>query len=899
MAKASPQNSEFLTRKQIIDGKLKAAGWKVAPHVPGMPLAQYERCAVEEFETANGPADYALCLGGQVVGVVEAKKLSLGPQNVLSQAERYSKGVAPSGAGRDSFGVPFLYSTNGEVIWYHDVRHELNRSRQIAAFHTPEAILGLLAAEFERTTSLVRSMLNDGKRLRPYQREANDAIELAIEARKRHMLVAMATGTGKTFTLVNEIYRLMKSGVAKRVLFLVDRRALAAQAVRAFSSFDAEQGLKFDKVFEVYSQRFQKEDFGEEEKFDPKVMPNSYLTNPKAGDTFVYVSTIQRMTINLFGRDAIFGLGDEEVDADAEPLDIPIHAFDLIVADECHRGYTSSEVSVWRKALDHFDAIKIGLTATPAAHTTSYFKEIVFRYEYERAVREGFLVDYDVVKVKSNVRMKGVFLKEGEEVGIVNPDTGSKKLDIVEDEREFDSSKIEREITSPDSNRKILEELKHYAQEHEARYGRFPKILVFAANDLPHTSHADQLVDTARDVFGRGDSFVQKITGSPTVDRPLQRIREFRNRPTPAIVVSVDMLTTGVDIPDLEFIVFLRPVKSRILFEQMLGRGTRKGEKYPDKSHFVVFDCFDGTLLEYFKQATAITEEQPAPPSKSITDIIEDVWANRDRDYNVRCLAKRLQRIDKEMSGEARDEFAAFVPNGDLASYAKLLPDFLRKEFTDAMALLRNAEFQKLLTGYKRKERVFLVAHGTQDEVSSEWLVRGLDGKEYKPDDYLAAFAGYVKEHQTDIDAIGILLNRPQDWSPEALGQLRDKLKTTPQRFTEDNLRRAHALRYQKPIVDIISMVKHAADQQHPLWSPSERAEQAFTTITAGKTFSPEQQQWLDRIKTHLAANLSIDQEDFESQPVFTHFGGWGRVSVVFKGQLPKLIKELNKAIAA
>lgn len=466
---------------------------------------------------------------------------------------------------------------------------------------------------------------NDRPKLRPYQGEANEAIENAIGDRKRVMLVAMATGTGKTFMAVNEVYRLMESGVARRILFLVDRRALAAQAVRAFASFEAEPGLKFDKIYEVYSQRFQKEDFGEEEKFDPKVLPKAYLENPKIGNAFVYVSTIQRMTINFFGRDAVWG-GEEEIEDDAEKIDIPIHAFDLIIADECHRGYTSSEVSIWRKTLDHFDAVKVGLTATPAAHTTAYFKDIVYRYEYERAVKEGFLVDHDVVTVKSNVRLKGLFLKEGEEVGLVDPHTGAKKMDVLEDERGFDSSAVERDITAPDSNRKILQEIKKYADEHEAKLGRFPKTLIFAVNDLPHTSHADQLVDLARDIFGRGDSFVQKITGSPTVDRPLQRFREFRNRPQPGVAVSVDMLTTGVDIPDLEFIVFLRPVKSRILFEQMLGRGTRKGEKYPDKSHFVVFDCFDGTLLAYFRRVTAITAEQPAPPTRTVKEIIDDIW---------------------------------------------------------------------------------------------------------------------------------------------------------------------------------------------------------------------------------------------------------------------------------
>lgn len=216
---------------------------------------------------------------------------------------------------------------------------------------------------------------------------------------------------------------------------------------------------------------------------------------------------------------------------DQAPL--PIHAFDLIIADECHRGYTAKETAIWRHALDHFDAIKIGLTATPAAHTTSYFKEVVYRYEYERAVREGFLVDYDVVAIRSNVRMQGVFLKEGEQVSVVDAETGNKKLDEMEDGRQFDSAEVEEKVTSPDSNRKILGEVKKYALEHEEQCGRFPKMLIFAVNDLPHTSHADQLVDIARDVFGRGDAFVRKITGSPTVDRPLQRIREFPNRAEP------------------------------------------------------------------------------------------------------------------------------------------------------------------------------------------------------------------------------------------------------------------------------------------------------------------------------------------------------------------------------
>ncbi len=902
MPKASPKTSEKLTRKEIIDQRLTDAGWRIVPEAKfdtSKPLRIYDRCAIEEYQTDNGPADYALCADGKIIGIVEAKKLTLGPQNVLSQAERYARGLADKPFNFRGFGVPFLYSTNGEVIWHHDIRHELNRSHQIAKFHTPQALTEFLQRDLDKACQKLSATPNDHALIRPYQKDANRETEKAIAERKRQMLIAMATGTGKTFTMVNQIYRLMEAGVAKRILFLVDRRALAAQAVRAFASFEPRPGLKFDKVYEVYSQRFQREDFGEDEKFDPKTLPNAYLVNPSAKHAFVYVSTIQRMAINLLGRNAIFDLGDENIDEDAEKIDIPIHAFDLIIADECHRGYTASELAVWRQTLDHFDAIKIGLTATPAAHTTAYFKDVVFRYEYERAVREGYLVDYDVVAVKSNVRMQGIFLKEGETVGIVNPETGASRLDSVEDERQFDATEVEQKITSPDSNQKILEEIKRYAVEHEQQHGRFPKTLIFAANDLPHTSHADQLVNTARDIFGRGDSFVQKITGSATVDRPLQRIREFRNRPQPGIVVTVDMLSTGVDIPDLEYIVFLRPVKSRILFEQMLGRGTRKGEQYPDKSRFVVFDCFDGSLFEYFRKATAMTIDPPQSETRTIIEIIGDIWENRDREYNIRCLVKRLRRIDKEMSAEARKLFSVYIPDGDMGKFATNLPHALRQDFTGTMAVLRKEDFQKLLTNYPRTLRVFIVAEDTEDIVSSEWRVRGADGTEYKPEDYLAAFGKFVQENPAHIDAISILLKRPQDWNTSALSELKEKLEATPQRFTPQHLQKAHEIRYNKALVDIISMVKHAADAQSPLLTASERVEHALEKITAGRTFTPEQQQWLDRIREHLRENLSINKDDFEELPVFNRYGGWGKAYQVFGPKLPEFIKQLNQAIAA
>jgi type I restriction enzyme R subunit len=740
---------------------------------------------------------------------------------------------------------------------------------------------------------------NHHQRLRPYQIEANDAVENAICAGKRRMMLAMATGTGKTYTIVSQIYRLMKSGLAKRILFLVDRRALAAQAVQAFATFDAEPGKKFDQIYEVYSQRIKREDLGEDEKFDFKELPNTYITNPQPGHAFVYVCTIQRMRVSLFGWESGFAARDQDVDdeSDETRLDIPIHAYDVIIADECHRGYTAQEISKWREALEHFDAIQIGLTATPALHTTAYFKDIVYRYEYERAIREGYLVDWDAVRIKSDVRINGIFLREGETVGLIDTETGVESLDRLEDEREFDTTEIERNVTSPDSNKKIIEEIANYARAHEKQYGRFPKTLIFAANDLQHTSHCDMLVDICRDVFERGDAFVQKITGSPNVDRPLKKIREFRNRPNPGIVVTRDMLTTGVDIPALECLVFLRPVKSRILWEQMIGRGTRRCDEI-NKTHFTVFDCFDGGLFEYFKNVTVFEPEAPLKATRTFAEIIDDVYNNRDRKYNVRVLVKRLQRIEKELSGEAREQFARFIPHGDVRGFARDLPQRIEDDFVNVMTILRDPQFQDLLSNYPRAKRGFVVAYETEDEVSSAWVLRDPNGCYWKPEDYLIAFSRYVQENPEHIEAIEILLERPKDWNTDALSDLRKKLRATREQFSEENLRKAHKLKYNKELADIISMIKHAARESEPLFSAEERVERAFAQLTHGKTFTEMQAKWLGRIRAHLIENLTIAREDFDILPIFQREGGWTVANKVFGGNLVTLLQELNEAVA-
>ena len=884
--------SEARTRKQLIDRELSQSGW--APIASFNEGKAYSQGSVEEYPTTSGPADYILFNKGRAISAVEGKKVAVGPQNVLQQAQRYARTIQNTQFNFGEFKLPFIYSTNGKVFWFQDLRHPLSRSREVAGIHTPDALEDILDKNEDASTKWLRDHSIDNDRLRPYQKEAIQKTEQAIINRKRDMLIAMATGTGKTYTIVNLIYRLMKSGHAKRILFLVDRKALAAQAVTELASFEPEPGLKFDKIYETYSQRFRKEDFEEGSDYDPKVLPNEYLTSPKSRDAFVYVCTIQRMRINLFGRqtEEDIYMSDEE---DAGKLDIPIHAFDVVIADECHRGYTAQEDSKWREVLKHFDAIRVGLTATPAAHTTAFFKEIAYRYDYERAVREGWLVDYDAIGIKSDITVNGTFLQQGDEVGVRNTDTGQLVFDNLEDERQLAPETDESEWTAPDRNRKIVKELKKYLLEQEQEFSHFPKTLIFADNDLPHTSHCDILIDMLRDEFGRGDAFVQKITGSPTVDRPLQKIREFRNRQNPGIVVTVDMLSTGVDVPKIENIVFLRSVKSRILFEQMMGRGTRLCPEI-NKTHFTVFDCFGGTLLEYFKQTTSITAETPIKLTVTIREIVQRIADNQDKDYNIKVLIKRLLRIAKNITLESRNQFNHIL-EADIADFATDLKARLDKNWARTIKILQSEDFLDLCENYQRSQRTFIEAVTAVDNVSSEVLFRASDGSELKPSDYIQFFEQFVRENPEHIQALEILLNKPKDFHTKDLKELKIKLESSPvslrDKFSERNLRRA----YHQELADIISIIKHAATGEQ-LMTAETRVKRALEKIKQRIHFTPEQEKWLELIRHHMVANLLLEKDDFDSLPIFTREGiTYNRLNGIFNNKLDEIINELNEAV--
>lgn len=888
--------SEKITRKKRIDIQIGKLGWRIMPYETGLNTSTLSRHAIAEYPTSNGPADYALFVNGKLLGIIEAKKYGIGAQNVLEQAKRYAKGVVHNAGRWGEYMVPFLFSSNGEQVYFVDVRNPQNISRQLQDFYSPQALWEFYTRDEVLSSAWLKETPIGNPRLRPYQKKAIETTEEAIVNGQRKILVAMATGTGKTFTTVNQIYRLLKSKKAKRILFLVDRKALAAQAATSFAAFETGSGLKLNQEYELYSQRFKKEDLEEGEKFDVSVLPNEYLTKPDATKTFVYICTIQRMAINLLGNDAVLGSEDNDNDdeSDAGKLDIPIHAFDVIIADECHRGYTSKESNVWRTVLEYFDAIKIGLTATPALHTVSYFGEPVYRYTVNEAILDGFLAGYDAVKIKSGVLINGVFLKEGEQVGKLDTLSGQLKIEGLEDERQFDASQVERKITVPDTNLKVVKELAKYCLAFEETNNRFPKTLIFAGNDVNNVSHADTLVKFCKEVFKRGDDFVVKITGNANVDRPLEKIRKFRNRPEPKIVVSVDMLSTGVDIPALEFIVFLRPVKSRILWEQMLGRGTRLCTDI-NKEKFTVFDCFDGTLIEYFKDVSNFDFDDLKNDSVPVGEVIRRINENEDRDYNVNVLIKRLRRIEKKISSEGRRQFEAFITDGDIGKFAGNLQSSIENDFSATMRILNDKDFQKLLVQYKKAKAFFIVAHTVQDEVSSQ-LVFEAGEKYLKPAEYLEAFSEFVKDNREKIEAIKIILEKPKEWKTEVLKELRTVLLKN--HFPEANLKRAAQLVHKKHLPDIISLIKNAANNE-PLLEVNERVDNAVKKLFASEALTDEQSAWVEYIKEHLVQNLTLDKEDFEHSPILERHGGWGKFRRLFSDNADTLIKEINAALAA
>ena len=670
--------SESSNRKQRIDPRLKAAGWSIGSFDPTYAASPPKNTAVEEWPTTAGPADYALCETGLVLGVVEAKKLTIGAQGVLPQAERYSRAIKIDIAFPGGFGVPFLYSTNGEEIWFHDVRQPAEPlAARLGVSHPDGAARADADRDFDaRAGDAARDPTARGHSAVPGRGQHRRSSRPSPTGNGR-CCVTMATGTGKTLMTVNEIYRLMKSGVARRVLFLVDRRALAAQAVRAFASLrggarpEVRQDLPGLLAALPAGRLRQRTRSSTPTSCRTRCSPTRSSATPSSTSR-----TIQRMSINLFGGEAALTIGDEAIDDDAEQARHP----DPRLRPDRRRRVPprllgqgtvglAQHARLLRRDQDrpdrHARRAHDGLLREPGrtATTTS-----------GRSARATSSTTTSC-EISSDVRMNGVFLQR-RRTGRPGrprdrePRSSTCSRTSARSTRRRSSGRSPRPTPTARSSKRSSATPRSTRRE----YGRFPKTLIFAANDLPHTSHADQLVDQARDIFGRGEAFVAKITGR--VDRPLQQ--------HPRVPQPAEPRHRGHRRPAHHWRRHPGPGVS----SSSCGRSSRascssrcsaaapaRASSTRTRDHFVVFDCFDGTLLEYFR-----------------TDHWHDRRAARGRRQDRRsrssrtsgrtgtatttsgALVKRLQRIDKQMSGDARDLFARFIPDGDMARFAEDLP---------------------------------------------------------------------------------------------------------------------------------------------------------------------------------------------------------------------------------
>jgi type I restriction enzyme R subunit len=375
------------------------------------------------------------------------------------------------------FYIPFVYSCNGRPFvkqlaehsgtWFRDVREPYNLAKPLPNFHGPEGLLDRLKRSRENAQQLLQNEGFAYLKLRDYQQKAIQAVEAAMAADETSCLLAMATGTGKTRTILGLMYRLLKAERFRRILFLVDRTSLGQQAIDVFNEAPLEQNQTLSKIYNI-----------------------AELGDMAAeAETRVQVATVQAMVKRIF-------------QSDSAPT---IDAYDCIIVDEAHRGYTQDQemtegelatrdvaqyLSAYRRVLDYFDAVRIGLTATPAKHTSEIFGKPVYTYSYREAVADDWLIDYEPpVRYQTQLTQKGIRFEKGEKVSVVNTRTGEVEAAELPDEQNFEVDAFNRRVITENFNRVICEQL---AQELDP-FGN-EKTMIFCATDL-HADMVKRLLD--------------------------------------------------------------------------------------------------------------------------------------------------------------------------------------------------------------------------------------------------------------------------------------------------------------------------------------------------------------------------------------------------------------------
>ena len=896
---------EELARKHI-DEQLGITGWRLLKKRAKVP--DKGNYALPELEVNGKFADYALYVDGRIFAICEAKKEGAESlEDAMVQAvERYAKPLK----------VNYVYAANTKFdpwrntvinLIFRDLRVKDSRSREIYSFHTPRGLSLLETYNEEKSNrQLTDNPATEVKGgIRYYQAEAVNSIEKALSQKKRKMLLHMATGTGKTFTIVSSVFRFLSTNPKRfrRILFLVDRRELANQAVNAFANYDALPGKKFNEIYEVYRDKIPSEEEAKV-RLNSRRMQPSKISSPKEGDAHVYVTTIQRLYQQITGRSTFKSDEEEdEMEWEEKPIEYnpktPIDAFDLIISDESHR----SIYNLWEIVLNYFDAFQVGLTATPTARTVTFFdRNLVYAYGLKKAVNDGYLVDYDIIRINTKSTKEDAYIPKEQRLLLKDRQTGLTEEEFTEEDIPIKVENIEKNLTIPDRLRKIVQEFKKYYVEGQ-------KTLVFAENDGLKGSHADALAKAFREEFGYGEDKVVKITYRSEDARTL--IKKFRNSPDEAlIVVTVDMLSTGVDIPRIENVVLDRIVRSRVLFEQMMGRGTRRCDQI-SKTHFTVFDTL-GVCKMHKELENAAFDEDYVEPSKriSIKKIVDKIYRGIRKDYYTERLVRRFQRIAKKLPPQGIDEFAVYneIQDGDLGKFASGLKENLDKDFRKHFQLFKDEGFLELLHKWSQYDsKKLMIASEYVDSATSEQLFRTSSGKELKPDDYIESFIRYVKENENKLDAIELIMKKPAELELKDLKQLANSLKRQPEAYSIIKLNKAlqlsskeslrkHSSKVLDQVSELLSYIKYAEEGSEFL-SLTERMDLAAARILSSENFTLEQMRWFNVIKDFVTTRLHVTKEEINGSPVFRNIGGFANANKIFEGKLEPLMEILNEAV--
>jgi type I restriction enzyme R subunit len=922
--------------RQQIDERLTQAGW-VVQDMKQLNLAASLGVVVREFPTDTGPADYVLFVGREAVGVIEAKRDEAGENITVAETQtlRYANAILKWRV--KTAPLPFLFESTAQIIRFTDGRDPTPRSRELFQFFKPAQLAEWLAQPATLRRHLAERMPPLPQRnLRACQIDAVTGLEKSLAQNRPRALIHMATGAGKTYTAITAVYRLLKFAGAKRILFLVDTRNLGKQAHQEFMAYEApDDARKFTELYNV--QRLASSGI------DPHAQ--------------VCISTIQRMYSIL---------SNEPIDESAEDVslnevqqtpkqqkfvrynpDIPIEEFDFIIVDECHR----SIYNLWKQVLDYFDAFLIGLTATPDKRTIGFFSEnVVAQYSYEDSVADGVNVGYDVYEIETEITKVGAELKAKEWVDHRDRQTRKKRWAENEEDLIYTGRELDRSVVNVSQIRQVIQAMKT-AVETKIFPARkeTPKTLIFAKTD----SHADDIINIVREVYGQGNAFCKKVTYRAEEDAD-SILAAFRNDYNPRIAVTVDMIATGTDVKPLEVLLFMRDVRSKGYYEQMKGRGVRSldadslkrvsGSADGAKSRFVLIDAVG--VEKSCKTESRPLEKKPGVPLK---DLLQGVAMGSRNDDTVLSLANRLVRLNKQLDDKAKariEKVSGGVSVGELgkALIHALDPDaivqvalatakangFTRDEeslLPQEIEAARAARVAAACAHFDkpelrdeiesaRREREQVIDHVNLDQVTFSGFSEAAEGEARA---VIQRFTDYIQQHKNEVAALSFYYQQPYQRRAltfEMIEELHEVLSRPPLMLTTERLWNAYArvhanqvkgVNSRRQLTDLVSLLRFALGldgegaELKPFADDVDRRFQAWIfrhNAQRGTSFTAEQTEWLRLMKNHIASSCSISREDFDYAELADK-GGLQKAWSLFGQELDTVIHELNEELVA